>query len=150
MLELCDRGSLRDTLNKGSFKLAGSGLPDMAKVLETALDVARAMVHLHSENIVHSDLKARNVLLKSGGGEGSARDFVAKVADFGLSIKMEAGESHVSEVYQVGLGLRGGGFRGGAGRLPLARVLCAMGSKGSSRPRPRPCMRQTCPPVAAS
>lgn len=102
VLELCDRGSLRELLNKGGFKQPGSSLPDMAKVLETALDVARAMVHLHSENILHSDLKARNVLLKSGGGAGSARDFVAKVADFGLSIKMEAEQTHVSEVYQVG------------------------------------------------
>lgn len=30
---------------------------DMLAVLDTALDVARAMLHLHDNNILHSDLK---------------------------------------------------------------------------------------------
>lgn len=47
-------------------------------VLETAADIARAMAHLHSMGIVHSDLKARNVLLKTTGGD--ARGACAKVS----------------------------------------------------------------------
>lgn len=46
-------------------------------VLDTAVDVARAMAHLHRENIIHSDLKPRNVLLK--GASVDSRGFVAKV-----------------------------------------------------------------------
>ncbi|XP_031570590.1 fibroblast growth factor receptor 2-like [Actinia tenebrosa] len=45
--------------------------------LKIALDVAKGMTHLAKRRCVHRDLAARNVLL--------ADDFVAKVADFGLS-----------------------------------------------------------------
>lgn len=68
-------------------------------VVDTALDIARAMVHLHSENIIHSDLKARNILLKSSGSE--ERGFMAKVADFGLSFRIDPAATHVSNVFQV-------------------------------------------------
>ena len=44
--------------------------------------------------IVHSDLKVRNVLLKSDGCDG--RGAVAKVADFGLAVRIEAQDTHVS------------------------------------------------------
>jgi hypothetical protein len=39
------------------------------------------------------------VLLKSAGAD--ARGFVAKVSDFGLSVRMDPTETHVSNVYQV-------------------------------------------------
>lgn len=60
VLEYCDRGSLRDALGAGALNAPG-GEPNYLWVLDTALEVCRAMVHLHSENIIHSDLKARNV-----------------------------------------------------------------------------------------
>ena len=46
-------------------------------VLETASDVARGMLHLHMNGILHSDLKAANVMFKSGGSDG--RGVIAKV-----------------------------------------------------------------------
>ena len=52
-------------------------------ILETAMDIARGMEYLHQESITHGDLKGSNVLLQTAGGH--ANQFVAKVADFGLS-----------------------------------------------------------------
>ncbi|KAG2494733.1 hypothetical protein HYH03_007246 [Edaphochlamys debaryana] len=72
-------------------------LVDLSNVLDTAIDIARAMVHLHREGIVHADLKPRNVLLK--GSTTDPRGFVAKVADFGLSLRLSAEETHISNAY---------------------------------------------------
>ncbi|KAK9796974.1 hypothetical protein WJX73_004151 [Symbiochloris irregularis] len=44
---------------------------------QIALDVARGLVHLHSQNLVHLDLKSPNILL--------GRDFTGKIADVGLA-----------------------------------------------------------------
>jgi serine/threonine protein kinase len=52
--------------------------------------------------VLHSDLKVRNVLLKSDGS--SERGCVAKVADFGLAVKLEMNHTHVS-AFQVRPGL---------------------------------------------
>ncbi|KAG2453166.1 hypothetical protein HYH02_002490 [Chlamydomonas schloesseri] len=70
---------------------------DLAAVLDTAIDIARAVAHLHREGIVHADLKSRNVLLK--GSTHDPRGFVAKVADFGLSMRLDHDETHVSNAF---------------------------------------------------
>ena len=59
-------------------KPVAGGAVNYAAVLDTAADVARAMAHLHRQHVIHSDLKARNVLLKSDGADG--RGVVAKGA----------------------------------------------------------------------
>jgi serine/threonine protein kinase len=56
VLEMADLGNLKEFLGRGGFMLA-DGQRDMAAIVATALDVARAMLHLHTENIIHSDLK---------------------------------------------------------------------------------------------
>ncbi|KAI8472387.1 MAG: hypothetical protein J3K34DRAFT_209795 [Monoraphidium minutum] len=117
--ELCDIGSLRDALNSGLFRsdacterAAAAGVsaaslplpgqasyePNNLRVIDTALDVARALAHLHAQSILHSDLKARNILLKSAPAEG--RGFVAKVADFGLSMEIDPQDTHISGAFQ--------------------------------------------------
>jgi hypothetical protein len=54
------------------------------------------------KQVLHSDLKVRNVLLKS---DASARGCIAKVADFGLAVRMDCMDTHVS-AFQVGLAIR--------------------------------------------
>jgi serine/threonine protein kinase len=55
VMELCECGSLRDLLQDGAFNTS-LGLNYQA-VLDTALDIAKGMAHLHSMGLVHSDLK---------------------------------------------------------------------------------------------
>lgn len=79
-----------------------------AAVLDTCLDVARAMLHMHSESIVHGDLKARNILLKSGTA-GDGRNYVAKVGQWNKGCRV------------LGLGRMGWGV----GRCSCRRELTA-------------------------
>ncbi|KAG2453178.1 hypothetical protein HYH02_002502 [Chlamydomonas schloesseri] len=106
VLEYCDKGSLQDALEQHAFMSSGdagsgsTGALNLAAILETAADVAKALVHMHAANVLHADLKARNVLLKSTGGGESGRGLIAKVADFGLSTRMERTETHLSGCFQ--------------------------------------------------
>lgn len=43
--------------------------------------------------------QARNILLKSGASD-TGRPFTAKVADFGLSLRIDPGDTHVSNMFQ--------------------------------------------------
>ncbi len=79
VLEYCDKGCLRDALDQGVF-MGPAGL-NYPAILDSAIDIARAMLHLHCNNVLHMDLKARNVLLASSGTE--ERGVSCKVSDFG-------------------------------------------------------------------
>ncbi|KAF5833115.1 hypothetical protein DUNSADRAFT_10665 [Dunaliella salina] len=96
VLEYCDRSSLRDALDAGAF-LAPNGL-NYAAQLDCAMDMAKAMLHLHCNNVLHLDLKTRNILLSSSCAEG--KGVICKVSDFGLSVCMENMETHVSSLFQ--------------------------------------------------
>ncbi|KAG2490452.1 hypothetical protein HYH03_011088 [Edaphochlamys debaryana] len=54
----------------------------MTTIYLTLLEVALALRHLHGRNLVHNDVKAANVLLKSSASD--SRGFTCKLADFGL------------------------------------------------------------------
>eukprot|EP00891_Asterochloris_glomerata_P008882 jgi/Astpho2/8882/e_gw1.00129.64.1_t len=101
VLEFCSKGSLQDAMDRpsgsasvkpcrGSFRRRGTndGSANLGAILETAVEIAGAMAHLHSLDILHGDLTAANILLTSSTGEltmHGTRGFTAKVADFGLS-----------------------------------------------------------------
>eukprot|EP00198_Chlamydomonas_reinhardtii_P011654 XP_001700991.1 predicted protein [Chlamydomonas reinhardtii] len=97
VIEYCDKGCLREALDVGVF-FGSTGL-NYPAILDTAADVAKALLHLHFNDVLHGDLKADNVMLKSCGGVG--RGVLAKVADFGLAVKMDTSDkTHMSGMFQ--------------------------------------------------
>ncbi|KIY99154.1 BRASSINOSTEROID INSENSITIVE 1-associated receptor kinase 1 [Monoraphidium neglectum] len=97
VLEYCDLGTLRERLDDGALARP-DGPRDLGGVLATALEVARALAFLHENGVVHADLKARNVLLKSNASD--PRGFIAKVGDFGLSMQIDPGATYISNLFQ--------------------------------------------------
>jgi hypothetical protein len=90
VLEYCDRGSVRDALDHGAFLLpqpaGAAGHPARARrggpprsavnyaaVLDTAIDVAGAMCHLHGHSVIHGDLKVRPGCGAAARGHGAGR-----------------------------------------------------------------------------
>ena len=84
VMELCNT-NLRNYLNEIKKKKEKVLFSVNAK-LEILKDVAAGMIHLHSEQIVHGDLAAINILLNTKGSEV----LVAKVADFGQARILDA------------------------------------------------------------
>lgn len=81
VMEFCDRGSLWDGITRGEFMLdKAHGLPNYPLIIEVALEIAFGMQHLHGADIVHGDLKAKNIMLVSA--STARKKFIAKVGDF--------------------------------------------------------------------
>lgn len=93
--EYCDEGSLRMGLRRRLFTDPATQSLDLYRVLEIALDISRGMEHLHSTGIIHGDLTSKNVLLKSADSSSAISDLTAKIADFGLSVKVGRSEDPV-------------------------------------------------------
>lgn len=83
VMELCDE-SLYDFIRR--FK--GKIFPNTKK-LPILQDIARGMVYLHSQNIVHGDLRSSNVLLCH-----SEDQIVAKIADLDMARFLDIDTQH--------------------------------------------------------
>ncbi|KAG2424163.1 hypothetical protein HXX76_014696 [Chlamydomonas incerta] len=87
-LEYCDAGSLASKVRGGAFRQPcassaeqGAMWPALVPLYTSLLEVALALRHMHSKRLVHCDVKAANVLLKSSGRD--PRGWSCKLSDFG-------------------------------------------------------------------
>jgi serine/threonine protein kinase len=90
--EYCDCGTLASVASE--WKLEPESDQKMLERLQLLRDCAQGLKELHSRNVVHGDLNARNVLLSSSGV--TALGVVAKLADLGLSRIVRSHRSHHS------------------------------------------------------
>lgn len=90
ILDYCPGGNLAEFI-KTKSKLSEFLVRHFAQQLVQGLTV------LHSENIVHSDLKPANILL-SIPPVGSCRNVRLKIADFGFSRRLESSDSYMMGV----------------------------------------------------
>ncbi|KAG2496458.1 hypothetical protein HYH03_005681 [Edaphochlamys debaryana] len=81
-----ERSNLGLLVGPGAAVIAGT--PAMRAVYLTLMEVALALRHLHSMNLVHCDVKPANVLLRSSATD--PRGFTAKLTDFGFVNLLEA------------------------------------------------------------
>ncbi|KAK9812523.1 hypothetical protein WJX73_005727 [Symbiochloris irregularis] len=102
IMEFCDMGTLLRAIAKQAFKPHGKWKlhTTYRALLRTAQEVAKGMDYIHSCGIIHGDLKAGNVLLKTH--RIDRRGYIAKVADFGLSRSLEANANQVAVGNQLG------------------------------------------------
>ena len=81
VLEYCDGGSLYHVL-KGE---GSRSQLTWRHRLQIVVEIARALVFLHSQNQIHRDVKTQNVLLMTT--ESSDMASQTKVSDFGPSVR---------------------------------------------------------------
>lgn len=93
VLEWCDRGTLRNYCS-----VPRTSRQDLREVCEMFTEISSAGAYLHSRGIIHGDLTANNVLLKSN---LSWKGYGCKVCDFGLARVLE-GESSAILTAQLG------------------------------------------------
>ena len=94
-LDLCDN-SLIECLNKlgKNPRYSGKSEEKMRFKISLLRDILKGLGYLHKMGIIHRDLKPQNVLVK----KDVTAEFkaVAVITDFGLSVEIPNGQSHVT------------------------------------------------------
>ncbi|KAJ3350144.1 Serine/threonine-protein kinase plk4 [Kappamyces sp. JEL0680] len=82
VMELCSNGNLYDYLKAGRSRSVTIGAKRIAEdqVRSVALQLVNGLLYLHSNGIIHRDLKLSNLLLND--------KYQLKIADFGLAVKL--------------------------------------------------------------
>ncbi|CAF3398988.1 unnamed protein product [Rotaria sp. Silwood1] len=82
VMELVEKGSLRDYLKNNDFRVS--------QLIQICTEIAKGMAYLESNHVIHRDLAARNCLVDKNGR--------VKVADFGLSRCLHEDEEYFSQI----------------------------------------------------
>lgn len=64
-MELCEGGTLRHTMTHHGAALRAAATE--ARVWEVVQHIARGLVHIHSYNVIHCDLKPDNIMVSRDG-----------------------------------------------------------------------------------
>lgn len=79
-----DTEYIYQVLEKGDFDLFSKlGQMDEKQILLWIKEIAKGLLYLHSQNIMHRDIKAENIMVKNGG---------IKIIDFGYACYFKEGE----------------------------------------------------------
>jgi len=91
--EYCPYGSMYDLFIAKKFELKQQVTREL--LVRMLRDVARGILHLHSESVIHRDISARNMLVTN--------DLTVRVTDFGLSrLRQDSEASYATTKSNVG------------------------------------------------
>jgi len=88
LLEFCEKGDLEGVIlrEKESFV--------REKKIRVLIDIARGIMYLHSKNVIHRDIKPKNVFLRS--------DDSVVIGDFGVSRFLGQGDVNKTKTMRIG------------------------------------------------
>ena len=80
VMEYCDKGDLSQLFESNEQI-------DWERRMKIIVQIAHGINKLHQRNIIHRDIKSKNILVKSVGktNEGKEEDFEIKIADLGYA-----------------------------------------------------------------